>query len=352
MDCSLQRLQRRFLEARAAGETLVLATVIATRGSTYRKAGAQILIAADKSVEGLISGGCLEADIAERATAVFETGVPKMIAYDHGGDGKAPWGLELGCEGSMEIWLMRLDPAEGHEPLGTLMAHLEDRVPPTWGLVLECADGSLPVGSSAWSAGGSARLPPGTPHEVGEWVAKQVSQRRDEAVVAELAGPGLRLFVASPPRLRNVLVVGGGPDAQPLVEFGGTMGWCITLVDHRPAYSKPELWPRARRVLTLRPADYAAHMNLGDFDAAVIMSHHLPTDLACLAALAPTTIPYVGLLGPEPRRRQLLTDLGESAGLLRGRLRAPIGLQIGGRDPQSIALAIAAELQAFFHGRA
>ncbi len=82
------------------------------------------------------------------------------------------------------------------------------------------------------------------------------------------------------------------------------------------------------------------------------MSHHLPTDLAWLAVLAPEAIPYVGLLGPESRRRQLLADLGDDARRLQGRLRAPIGLQIGGRDPQSIALAIAAELQAFFHGRA
>ncbi len=350
MDSALQRLQSRFTAAQAAGEPLVLATTIATRGSTYRKAGAQILIGRDKAVEGLISGGCLEADIAERAVSVFETGVPKLISYDHGGDGKAPWGLELGCEGSMDILLMRLDPSHGWEPLRTLMAHLADRQPPTWGMVLESELAALPVGTSTWS--GDPRLPAGTPADAEAWIAGQLALRREDAGIVECAQPRIRLFVATPPQLHDVLVVGGGPDAQPLVEFGATMGWRITLVDHRPAYSRPESWPRAHRVLTLRPPGHVGQIDLARFDAAVIMSHHLPTDLAWLAVLAPEAIPYVGLLGPESRRRQLLADLGDDARRLQGRLRAPIGLQIGGRDPQSIALAIAAELQAFFHGRA
>jgi len=351
MDCSLQRLQPRFDQARVVKESLVLATVVATRGSTYRKAGAQILIGADKSCDGLLSGGCLEADIAERAATVLETGVPKMITYEHGGDGKAPWGLELGCEGSMDIWLMRIDPANDWDPLGRLTNHLADREPPTWGLVLESDVAALPAGTSVWSDG-ALELPDGTPTRVERWVAEQLATRREDAIVVDLACPHMRLFIATPPRLRNLLFVGGGPDAQPLVDFCATMGWRVTLVDHRPVYSRPDLWPRAHRVLTARPADYADQIDLAEFDAAVIMSHHMPTDLAALRTLAPTAIPYVGQLGPASRRHQLLADLGETAGLLQNRLHAPVGLQLGGRDPQSIALAITAELQAFFHGHA
>lgn len=349
MDCSLQRLQRRFEQARASNESLVIATIVGTRGSTYRKAGAQILIAPDKSCEGLLSGGCLEADIAERATTVFETGVPKMIHYQHGRDGEAPWGLELGCEGDMDIWLSRVGANNGWDPLGKLFEHLADRQPPTWGLVLESDIPALPVGASVWSDTAQG-FPAGTPAGAASWITGQLKQRRENALAVEHIAPRLRLFIATPPRLRNVLVVGGGPDAQPLVDFGATMGWRITLVDHRPAYSRPELWPRAHRVLTARPAEYSHHLDLAELDVAVIMSHHVPTDLAALAVLAPTPVPYVGLLGPASRRQQLLADLGDAAKPLGGRLHAPVGLQLGGRDPQSIALAIAAELQAFFHG--
>jgi xanthine dehydrogenase accessory factor len=81
------------------------------------------------------------------------------------------------------------------------------------------------------------------------------------------------------------------------------------------------------------------------------MSHHLATDLAWLEVLAPAAVPYVGLLGPAARRRKLLAELGPSADRLLGRLRAPVGLDLGGREPECIALSIVAEIQAHIHGR-
>jgi xanthine dehydrogenase accessory factor len=82
----------------------------------------------------------------------------------------------------------------------------------------------------------------------------------------------------------------------------------------------------------------------------VIMSHHLPSDLAYLRTLSATDIPYVGLLGPAVRREKLLADLGADAARLTGRLRSPIGLNIGGRAPESIALSIVAEIHSRLHG--
>ena len=69
--------------ARAEGAPLVLATVVATRGSTYRKAGAQMLIGPGGRYEGILSGGCLEGDLAAHAASVLETGTPKMVRYDN-----------------------------------------------------------------------------------------------------------------------------------------------------------------------------------------------------------------------------------------------------------------------------
>jgi xanthine/CO dehydrogenase XdhC/CoxF family maturation factor len=81
------------------------------------------------------------------------------------------------------------------------------------------------------------------------------------------------------------------------------------------------------------------------------MSHHLESDLQYLRALAFSTVPYVGLLGPAARREKLLADLGDDAGKLRARLRAPVGLDIGGRAPESIALSIVGEIHAALAGR-
>jgi xanthine dehydrogenase accessory factor len=160
------------------------------------------------------------------------------------------------------------------------------------------------------------------------------------------------MFVTPVALPRELLLVGGGPDALPVVEFAATLGWRVTVADHRPAYAEAARFPRARRVALTTPAELARQLDLAAFDAAVIMSHHLATDLAALRMLATSSIPYVGLLGPASRRKRLLTDLGASAAAMFGaRLHAPVGLDLGGRDPASIALAIVAEIQSVFHGK-
>ncbi len=105
-------------------------------------------------------------------------------------------------------------------------------------------------------------------------------------------------------------------------------------------------------MLLTTPPQLEQHVDLARFDAAVVMSHHIATDLAALQALATTQIPYVGLLGPASRRSRLLADLGTATAAKFGtRLHAPVGLELGGRDPASIALAITAEIQAHLHGK-
>src|SRR5262245_6404414 len=102
-----------FRSQRERGEPLVLATVASTIGSTYRKAGAQMLLAADGSAAGLLSGGCLEADLMERANKVLATGEPSVVQYDTRSSDDVIWGIGLGCEGAMTILLTKLDAANG-----------------------------------------------------------------------------------------------------------------------------------------------------------------------------------------------------------------------------------------------
>src|SRR4030095_4802860 len=105
-----------FRAARDRGEPLVLATVARTLGSTYRKAGAQMLIAGDGRAAGLLSGGCLEADLMERARAVL-AGTPVVVDYDTRSSDDVIWGIGLGCEGAMTILLTRLAPPNDYHPL-------------------------------------------------------------------------------------------------------------------------------------------------------------------------------------------------------------------------------------------
>jgi xanthine/CO dehydrogenase XdhC/CoxF family maturation factor len=154
------------------------------------------------------------------------------------------------------------------------------------------------------------------------------------------------LPLSLPPKL---LLLGAGPDAGPVVDFSARLNWKVTLVDHRPAYADPSHFPLAERVLQAQPDELPSAVDLSQVSAAVVMSHHLPSDLKYLRALAATDIPYIGLLGPAPRREKLLADLEADADKIRLRLHAPVGLPLGGRSPESIALSIVAQIHAFVH---
>ena len=156
MDGSLHQLLPMYERARAERTPLVLATVVATRGSTYRKAGAQMLIGPGGRYEGILSGGCLEGDLAAHAASVLESGTPKMVRYDNGGDDDLLWGLGAGCEGGMDVWLIRLDPASNWEPFATLARCFEQRERASYAFVLDSAAPAPLVGTTLWIAGGPA----------------------------------------------------------------------------------------------------------------------------------------------------------------------------------------------------
>jgi xanthine/CO dehydrogenase XdhC/CoxF family maturation factor len=323
--------------------------LVHTAGSTYRKPGALILIADDGEYAGLISGGCLEGDLREHARTVIATGAPRTVRYDTRTSDDLLWGLGLGCEGAMQILLLQAGPANDWQPLAHLAAALEAHQATAVGLIVESSQSEVRPGSVVLPAEGEAGSQPAPP------LASAAVQEllRKVAAHGETAWheqPGWKLFVlplALPPR---ILLLGAGPDAVPVVDLAARLNWKVTLVDHRAAYAVPGHFPGAERVLLAPPETLADTLDLSGFTAAVVMSHHLPSDLAYLRILSASAIPYVGLLGPAVRRERLLADLGAEARGLQGRLHAPVGLPLGGRSPESIALAIVAQLHAVVHG--
>ncbi len=350
VEATLGPLLPLFERERRAGRALAVGVLVHTRGSTYQKPGALILIAADGDYAGLISGGCLEGDLREHALTVIASGEARSVQYDLSGPDELLWGMGLGCEGAMRILLLRAGPENDWQPLSYLAQALRTHTPAAVGVVCDSARAELPVGSLALPGAASALAGPLGAHAVQAALARAAADRQSVWLHSE--GPAFDLFVLPlnlPPR---ILLLGAGPDAVPLVDFAARLNWKVTLLDHRAAYADAAHFPAAEQVLRAHPEQLAAAVDLGSFCAAVVMSHHLSSDLAYLRALARAPIPYVGLLGPAARREKLLADLGSDALKLRGRLHAPVGLPLGGRTPESIALAIIAELHAFVHTRA
>ena len=129
-------------------ESLVLATIIATEGSTYRKPGAMMLISRAGAFEGMISGGCLEGDLLHHAAKVFESGEAVFVTYDMHADEDLVWSLGLGCDGVIHLMLQRLDRVDDFGFLKQLEASHMARQPALVALVIQSAE-SLPCGAFA-----------------------------------------------------------------------------------------------------------------------------------------------------------------------------------------------------------
>jgi xanthine/CO dehydrogenase XdhC/CoxF family maturation factor len=352
---------------RAAGKPVALGVLVHTAGSTYRKPGALMLVASNGDYAGLLSGGCLEGDLGQHALSVIDTGVPRVVTYDMRGGDDLVWGLGLGCEGAMHILLMRVGADTDWQPLAHLARCLTQYQQTAVGIVVESERADVPVGTIALPGHAGAPGNPGVEAMLAEtmrtgrtsWfesvaplrlVAPHDSAMRPERTTAvESALYRWRLFtlpLSLPPKL---LLLGAGPDALPVVDFAARLTWKVTLLDHRAAYADATHFPTAEKVVLSRPEDLLTAVDPEQFSAAVVMSHHLPSDLKYLRALAATAIPYIGLLGPAVRRERLLADLESDAEKVRPRLHAPVGLALGGRAPESIALAIVSEIHAFLH---
>ena len=345
LEAPLAPLVRDFLELKSRGAPFVLATIIGTEGSTYRKAGTHMLITKQAELRGLLSGGCLEVDLVEHAREVLATGQPRVAAYDMRGYDDRLFGIGSGCEGAMSVLLQRVGRAEAWQPLEAMALHLRERNRDAIALI---AAGDA-AGRGWWTGGRSA--PWKEPAAVQAARRACAAATRPAQLASEIDGRRIDVLVIPLCPAPVLLVCGAGVDAVPLVRLTVALGFDVTVCDHRPALLLAERFPACtRRCQPL--AEFARIPELAHCEAAVVMSHQLAADLAYLRAIADRPgIGYVGLLGPPPRRSRLLGELDNRGIAIEGRLRAPVGIDIGARTPEAIALAVAAELHAWFARR-
>lgn len=333
---------------------LVLATVVETLGSTYRKAGARMLISADGRFHGLIGGGCFEGDLYEQTQSVFASGKPRLLFYDMRAADDALWGLGLGCNGAVRVFLQRLAD-DGRDPVISRLEQIlqgdEPRV-----LVTVCDgpdagcsglydDAALfekltSIGSQVIrdETRAVAMLSQSMPHSA----AQSALVQHDDIVTVFYEA------ISPPPRL---LLIGAGADAMPVFNLARQLDWRVMLLDHRPANARPDRFAGAEAVIQAHPQEMLDQIAGRRIDAVVLMTHNIDYDARFLKVLTELPCRYLGLLGPRARRDQLFRLSGVTAETFGDRLHAPIGLDIGGMSPESIALSLVAEIHTVLHER-
>jgi xanthine dehydrogenase accessory factor len=278
---ALQQIIRRVAEN--PSRPWALATLVQTEGSTYRKPGARLLVDSEGRTLGVLSGGCLEEEIARHGQKVIADASPVLLSFDTK--------RLYGCDGQLKI-LVEPIPAAGQNGnlitrIGQLLSNREVC------RVRTCFEGDT-LGSELLTF---------------------------DALLPERRG----VFIDTVPLPVRLLLFGTGPEIEPIIELAGNLGWVVERFGH-PSELEGDFRPDAQT-------------------AAVVATHNFGRDFATLQKLLSLNLRYAGLIGPRKRRDQLLTHLLDPGVTINPGFFSPAGLDLGAEAPEEIALTIVSEIQ-------
>lgn len=344
--------------AKQRGEKLAIATIVKTKGSTYRRPGARLMMTAAGEMTGSISGGCLEGDIFQHAEKVLQSNASKILHYDTTSDNDLIWGLGLGCSGVVYLLL---------EPL--------QEEPSYWAFLTDCVrDEKQGVLATVFGLEG----------KVDAVIGSRLTMNRDGVVTGDVRDSELAKAITEDCRLAlksgrsrtltyklqqgsaEVLiealepplpfyVFGAGHDSIPVVRMAKELGWRVTVVDGRKAYATQHRFPQADQVILSPPDQVCKNVSIDPRAAVIVMTHNYAHDRDILRQLIEIPVRYLGMLGPAKRTDALMEELGkEGLRISRDRrhhMYSPSGLDLGSETPEEIALSILSEIQSVIAGR-
>ncbi|NGP75031.1 XdhC family protein [Balneolaceae bacterium YR4-1] len=346
-------------KAKAAGQGCVLATVVHVEGSSYRRAGARMLVDEYGMMTGAISGGCLEGDALRKALHALEKGENKLITYDTSDEDDAVIGAQLGCNGIIQVLFEPLDFEDPHNPVELLRKAVES--------------GEKAVIVSLFNLQKSKKQP-GTKLIFND--EQQITELEEDAELEQqimddarsVIGGKYSQFIAyhskgeqlhaflhlyTPPP--SLVLVGAGNDAQVLSEMAEILGWDISIVDGRPSHASTDRFSNSCQVIVSKPEEVLENISINERTSFVLISHNYNYDLQVLKLLLDIPkIPYIGILGPNKKYQRMLDELKEDGIELSdkqlSRIYAPVGLDIQADTPSEIALSILSEIQSVLTG--
>lgn len=341
--------------AKLSRKQSVLATIVHLDGSSYRRPGARMLVLEDGLMIGAISGGCLEGDALKKALLTFTEKKSRLITYDTSDEEDSSVGVQLGCEGIIQVlfeWLDYNNPTNTVELLRAAVSKRQNAV------IVSLYDLSNKKANQI----GACFLKEGNGATIGklpEFINEDIIQKQITEVFEtgtsrfteyEVNGKSLQGFVEFIQIPVSLVVVGAGNDAIPLMQMADILGWELRVVDGRKTHAKTDRFINACQVLVSKPEAVLEQLPIDSRTCFVLMTHNYQYDLQMLKALLPLSIPYIGVLGPRKKLQKMLDQLsleginpGEE---LLSKIYGPTGLDIGAETPEEIASSIISEIQA------
>lgn len=351
----IQKIIEAYDKLKAEGKNGALATLVKVEGSSYRRAGARMLMSEDGHWTGAISGGCLEGDALRRSRRVMLEGKPEVVTYDTMNDESAQsLSVGLGCNGIVDVLLEPLDFSSPQNPIELLRHFITQQKPEVLATVFVSDHPSLAKAGERMMLQSNGHWHHTLQNEVlkkmiEEEIPKTLEQGKSATRIFSLPQGQVTVFMEVLHPALELWVYGAGYDAIPLVRMAAELGWRVIVTDDCAAKAIPSRYPDAHQVKLIMREGILDQINITPYTAAVVMSHSYKYDLAVLEKLISTSIPYIGLLGPKKRTLKMQEELVQKGiSLDLDRIHSPVGLDLGAETPEEIALAILAEVQAHF----
>lgn len=336
----------------AAGKPIAIATVISVAGSAPRGIGATLALTATGDISGSVSGGCVEPAVIEAGLKSLRTGHPRLLSYGITEEQNVEQ-IGLSCGGEIQVFVERLANLE------PLAAALKAQQPIVRAVVINApaeigaAPGAsmlIPERGGLVGSSGNATLDTALAAKARELLQEGASA----TATIEVQGKPAEVFFAVYPPEPTLVIIGAGHITIPLTRLARTLDYHVIVVDPREAFATRERLPDADEVLLEWPDDALAHLPISNATAVAVLTHDDKFDVPALKAALNSPASYVGAIGSRgtrERRDRRLHEAGVTDEQI-AHIHGPIGLDIGARTPEEIALAILAQIVAVRRGRA
>lgn len=350
----IQDIINAFDAAQVQGKKAALATVVHVDGSSYRQAGARMLVTDDGQLTGAISGGCLEGDALRKALLVMSQQQPMLVTYDTSDDDDAKLGVGLGCNGIIHILIEPIDAANANHPVNLLKKIVSQRQSAVLVTIFDMQNRKGLQPGTCWLYGENGEMSglinPNFLQIVLAADAKQAIQQQASATkkyTAEAESYTVFSEFVQPPV--SLIIAGGGNDVMPLVQMANILGWRTTVVDGRANYATTARFPSANQLLVAKPDMVLQQVSIDEQTVFALMTHNYNYDLAMLKQLVNTNTQYIGVLGPRKKLDRMTSELQAEGIQLNkeqlSKIYSPVGLNIGAETAEEIALSLLAEIK-------
>ncbi len=337
------------------GETLAIATIVSTLGSTPREVGAQMVIAASGEILGTVGGGCGEADVRREAVQVIRSRKPKMVKVELMDDIESD--SPAVCGGVLNVFVdpWWKDPDAVYPRLADELLQAQNEGVAAVAVTVVRAENCTDVaeGERCFIRDGAVKVGNIRNKELLQAILQEAEARvkREECRQVSITIPGtgskVDVFFQILTAVRKVIIVGAGHLAIPLVKFAKILGFHITVIDDRIMYASQQRFPDADEVIVGDMAETLGEIEITPQTYIVLITRGHQFDEPCLRKVVASPAKYIGMIGSRRRIKACFIRFRDEDGIpeeLLKKVYAPIGLDIKAESPEEIALSIISEM--------